>query len=319
MILRPLMLSLVLAPSLALAQATPPPVTIGNEVNVQKPGVPEPKMPPMPDGRALRIGVVPSLGQGADRESERLAKYFTTALGLKVQPEIFANHDAEANAIVAGRIDFAWMPPLQAFNAQIGGAQLITKLVRGGATTYRSVFFVRNDSPLKTLDAVRGAKVGWVEANSATGHIFPLGMLAKAKLLPSALFSKESYLGNHDAVCKAVWKKQVDLGATLADEPGPSGKLEITGCKNSLKGEAAKLRVLAVSEAVPNDVIAVRKGLDPKVVTRLREVVLAMPQSTEGKAILKDSLKADGVAPLAENDFDPVARALEAAAEVEGK
>lgn len=318
MFVRPLVLSLVLAPSLALAQAQAP-VTIGNEVNVKKPGQADPKLPPMPEGRALRIGVVPSLGQGADRESERLGKYLSSALGQKVLPEIFANHDAEANAIVAGRIDFAWMPPLQAFNAQIGGATLITKLVRGGATTYRSVFFVRGDSKLQKLEEVKAAKVGWVEANSATGHVFPLGMLARAKLLPSALFSKEEYLGNHDAVCKAVWGKQVDLGATLADEPGPSGKLEITGCKNSLKGEAAKLRVLAVSEPVPNDVIAVRKGLDPKVVAKLREVVLAMPASPEGKAILKDSLKADGVAPLGANDFDPVARALEAAAEVEGK
>lgn len=324
MTMRSLFFSLALAPSFALAQGQAkqpepiqPPVTIGDEVPLKKPGVGEPELPPMPKGRPLRIGVVPSLGAGAEGESERLANYLAKQLGTKVQPELFDNHDAEANALVAGRIDFAWMPPLQAFNASIGGAQLVTKLVRDGAGTYRSVFFVRADSPIKTLEDLKGKTVGWVEANSATGHVFPLAMLARAKLKPSALFKDQKYTGSHDNVCKAVWDKKVDVGATLADEPPANGKLVVTGCVHSLGQNASKLRVLAVSEPVPNDVIAVRKGLDPKITEKLRQVVLAMPSSKDGKQILKDSLKADGVTALQPGDMDPVQHALEAAADAE--
>lgn len=322
--LRPLVASLTLLPALAFAQgasgsAEPvkPPVVIGQEVPLQKPGVTEPRLPPLFKNRPLRIGVVPSLGKGAEEESERLASYLSKELGQKVQPALFDNHDAEANALVAGRIDFAWMPPLQAFNAAIGGAQLITKVVRDGASTYRSVFFVRGDSPIKTLQDLKGTSVGWVEANSATGHVFPLAMLARAKLQPNVLFKDQKYFGSHDGVCKAVWDKKVEVGATLADEPPANGKLVITGCVHALGNSASKLRVLAVSEPVPNDVIAVRKNLDPKITEKLRQVVMAMPSSKEGKAILKDSLKADGVTALQPGDMDPVQHALEAAAEVD--
>jgi phosphonate transport system substrate-binding protein len=322
MSVRYLAAALALAPTLAFAQGqkpepVQPPVTIGQEVPLQKPGAGEPELPPQPKGRPLRIGVVPSLGKGAEGESERLASYLAKELGQKVQSELFDNHDAEANALVAGRIDFAWMPPLQAFNASIGGAQLLTKLVREGASTYRSVFFVRADSPVKTLEDLKGKTVGWVEANSATGHVFPLAMLARAKLNPGALFKEQKYLGSHDGVCKAVWDKKIDVGATLADEPPLNGKLAVTGCQHTLGANAEKLRVLAVSEPVPNDVIAVRKGLDPKLVEKLRTVVLAMPNNKDGKAILKDSLKADGVTALQPGDMDPVQHALEAAADVE--
>jgi phosphonate transport system substrate-binding protein len=310
-----------LLPALAIAQTQPapsgqPPVTIGQEVDIHAPNG---KGGEAGASKVLRIGVVPSLGAGADKESDALAKYLSKQLGQKVQPELFENHDAEANALVSGRIDFAWMPPLQAFNAQLGGATLLQKLLRRGAGTYRSVFFVRDDSKVQKLEDLKNATVGWVEANSATGHLFPLAMLAREKLVPSALFKDQKYLGTHDAVCKAVWDKNADVGATLADEPGSDGKLKIDGCAHSLGANAKKLRVLAVSEPVPNDVIGVRKGLDATITEKLKTVVAALPGSPEGKKLLKDVLKADGVAPVQPTDFDPVQHALEAAAEVEGK
>ena len=314
---RSLLLAVALTQSPPAAAPQQPPVVIGDEVQLKKPnnGTAEKPNP----NRPLRVGVVPSLGQGADKESAALATFLAKELGTKVQPELFENHDAEANALVAGRIDVAWMPPYQGFNAKLGGAQPISKLVRKGATTYRSVFFVRADSKIQKLGDVHGATVGWVEANSATGHLFPLAMVAREHLTPSQLFKDERYLGTHDAVCKAVWDKKVELGATLADEAGADGKMVIDGCKHSLGANAAKLRVVSVSEPVPNDVFSVRQGLDPALVTKLQGVLAALPSSPAGKAVLKDDLKADGVTNFQPGDFDGVQHALEAAADVEGK
>ena len=320
MLIHTLLATLALSASPDGGQPRP---AIGAEVEVGPSGRSGDAKSPEVTNYPLKVGVVSVLGpKAAKADSERIVAYLAKALGRKMAAVIFTDYDELANAAIDEKIDFAWMPPLQGFNAKLGGATLAVKLLRGGAPNYRSVIFTRADSPFTDLASVHGAKVGWVDRNSSTGYLFPLATVARAKLSLPALFKEQTFLGNHEAVCRAVESKQVDVGATLADEP-PAGKelkdIEVTGCQQALGPKGGKLKVLAVSEPVPNDVLVLRRGLDVPTRNSLTKALLAMTSAKDGKALLKDVFKADGVAEVQEGDFDPVQHALEAASGLEAQ
>ena len=47
------------------------------------------------------------------------------------------------------------MPPLQGYNARLGGATVVAKLIRNGSPYYRAVLFVRADSKYSDLPSLR--------------------------------------------------------------------------------------------------------------------------------------------------------------------
>jgi phosphonate transport system substrate-binding protein len=300
--------------ALAAAPAATPPAATSPAVVPPKPIPPKPAPP-------LTVGVASTLGpKVAKADADKIGAYLKKELKREVSPVVFKTYEELAIALVDDKVDFAWMPPLQGFNAKLGGATIVAKLLRNGSPHYRAVLFARGDAKYTDLASLQGARVAWVDRNSSAGYLFPLATLAKAKLTPGKLFSDQKFLGNHQAVCKAVESKKADVGATFADEP-PAGKdphaLEVTGCKQATGAKAAGLKVVAVSEPVPNDVLVVRKSLDAPTRTAITQAILGMPQNKDGKALLKQAFTAEGVAEVQEGDFDPVQRALEAASEVE--
>jgi phosphonate transport system substrate-binding protein len=303
----------ILWATLAAPATNAPAPAVGTEVDVH--GV-QPVVVADQSKRPLRVGVVAVLGTKSNKDGPAFARFLGAQLGKPVEPVTFKDYDQVATAVVDEEIDIAWMPPLQGFNAKLGGATVPAKLTRGGQGSYRSVLFARADAPYSSLAAVKGARVAWVERNSATGYLFPLALISKTKLEVATLFKTQEFLGNHEAVCEAVVKGKVDIGATLADEPPagtPLSEIDITGCREGVGPKTNKLKVLAISDPVPNDVLVLRKGIDAGLRVQLEKLALGLAQSKDGAKLLHDVFHADGTAAAAETDFEPVARALEAA------
>jgi phosphonate transport system substrate-binding protein len=269
----------------------------------------------------LTVGMVNALGpKVANADAERIGAYLKKGVPRGVAPVIFKSYEELAIALVDDKVDFAWMPPLQGYNARLGGATVVAKLVRNGSPYYRAVLFVRADSKYADLPSLRGARVAWVDRNSSSGYYFPLATLSKAGLSADRVFTDQAFLGSHEAVCAAVVDKKADVGATFADEP-PLGqdprRVEVTGCKQVLGTKGAPLRAVGVSEPIPNDMLVVRKGLDEATRAALREELLAMPQRKDGQGLLRDVFHAEGVATVNDLDFEPVQHALQSANTVE--
>ena len=301
------------APTLAWARDP-----VGREVDVEVP-IPAKPAPEDAGGPArLRVGIVAVLGL-AQPDGDRLAKYLSKQLNVPAEAVVFQDYDAVANALVKGSIEMAWLPPMTAWNAKLGGAKLLVKLIRKGEAGYRLVFFTRADSPFQTLKDVKDARVAWVNPSSASGYVFALATLSRDGLTKSQLFKDEKFLGNHDAVCEAVARKDFDVGATFADEPAEGQPPTIDGCKHALGKKVSTLKVLAMSDKVPSDVIAVRRGLDPALSRSLKKVLLGLPANEDGRKLLSDVLKAGSTSELTPNDFLPIEKALEQANAVQSQ
>jgi ABC-type phosphate/phosphonate transport system substrate-binding protein len=64
--------------------------------------------------------------------------------------------------------------------------------------------------------------------------------------------------------------------------------------------------VIARTDPVPNDLIAIRKGVAPEIDAQIREGLLRMAASPAGAAVLRELYGIDGLAPATDADFSAV-------------
>jgi phosphonate transport system substrate-binding protein len=276
----------------------------------------EPPPPPAPPKAApgtgpLTMGLFNPLGRAeAEKSAKMLRSYLSAALGRKVETVVFDGYDAAASALAEGKVDFAWVTPVAFVRAWIANKDLvpIAKAARGNSITYRSAIIARADSGLKSLADVKGRKIAWVDKNSASGYLLPSRMLQQAGVTAG----EELFAGNHKKVCEAVLLGSAEVGATLSNERFGGEQALPDACVESLGAEAgAKLKVIAVSGAIPNEVIAARAGLDEE--TRLKIVVALadMPDNKGGLTVLKEVFHAEGFVEAVSGDFDSLRKMLQ--------
>ena len=267
---------------------------------------------------ALRVGMIDTEGSAtAEQDAALVANYFGKVMGRPVTAKVYKEYGQLAADFTTERVDLAWLPPALTVPAIVAGATLIAKVVRGNSASYLSVVFARADSPITDLHKVKKASIAWVDRSSAAGFVFPGAAMVKDKVPVRQALGKQSFLGNHRAVCEAVLKGDAQLGATFANPAGPGKPLEPTGCVLAFGPEvSAKLKILLSSGAIPSDALATRPGTAPVLVKQLTEVALGMATTPDGRDVLAKVFHADRLATASEADYEPVAAALEAAGRI---
>jgi len=309
----PLAVGCVTAPP----KPTPKPVTPPEQV-VAEPPPPEalPEFAPAADApppRALlTLGLSRPVGRAVAEESrKKLTDYLSAQLGGEVQTRIFDSGDALAAAIVSGEVEAAWLTPL----AYVRAAQQtpitpLVKLSRRGFTNYRSVIFAKKGTKAKKAADLKKKKMAWVGKGSASGRLFPEALLRRLKLDPDKHFAKQVEAADHKEVCQLVLDGKVDAGATLSDEVKDGEKPIPDGCREA-GFDPAKFVVLERTDAIPNDVIAVRADVPGVVAEKVREALFDLSKLADAPKDIDEIFQADGFAPASDADFE-VVREVEA-------
>ncbi|MGV3623665.1 MAG: phosphate/phosphite/phosphonate ABC transporter substrate-binding protein [Archangium sp.] len=259
---------------------------------------------------ATIVGVVASTNEEiAKKQSEALASFASSALKEQVLPRVYKDQEALAVALGKGEIDFAVMGPLAYLRIPKGTkSQLVFRTIRGGKATYRSVLFAPPSSKLTSLDALKKSKgtlkVAWVETSSASGYIVPKALLLSSGINPQQSFDTQDFLGSHDAVCQAVWEGRYDVGATFSDPV--TNDTKVTGCVSALGKKTDSLKVIALSQEFPNDVLVAGPGVPAGKVSALAAAAKAAKPD-----VLKPAFLAEGVADVKDEDFTPIRKALD--------
>jgi ABC-type phosphate/phosphonate transport system substrate-binding protein len=205
-----------------------------------------------------------------------------------------------------GRTDVAWLPPI--VFVRLGDVVTpLGSILRGGNSTYEAALIVDAKSRIRTIDALRGTRAGWVDRWSAAGFVLPRVNLSLLGVDPRTLFRAETFHGSHRSAIEALAAGQCDVTGTYA-RADASGHVT-AGAWSEIDG--ADVRVLATFGAIPPDVIAVRTT----VVDHIRDQALTALKSVcvEEKALIRDIFGGDelhdGLAP----GYESLKRALEMA------
>ncbi len=188
---------------------------------------------------------------------------------------------AETNFLIKeGRIDAAFVcsRPYVEGNRDFG-MELLCVPVCSGKTEYRSYFIVHKDSPIQSLEELRGKVFAFSDPLSNTGMLIPTYTLAKMGETPELFFSNYIFTYSHDNSIRSVADKFVDGAAvdSLIWEYLNAQEPELTG----------RTRVIYKSPLCGIPPVVVSPGIDDELKEKLRTAFLNMHNDARGREILQ--------------------------------
>lgn len=257
---------------------------------------------------AARFGIALTTDPGLLRERlATLCAALTPAMGLRVEPVGLWHYHRLLDALEAGDVDFAWLPPLLALRA-MGRARVVPLAmpVRSGESAYDTVLFSAPGSRIRTTADLVGVRAAWVDRQSAAGYQIIRAALRSGGVNLESAFAAEQFLGVHDAVVKAVLAGEADVGATFAYLDPTTGAVRRAGW-----GDAA-VQVVSRAGPIPSDVIAASVRVPAPILRRLQRC-LVTPPSPELRAAANALFTAEGFVVPDAAHLEPLARLFEQA------
>lgn len=236
-----------------------------------------------------------------------LIEYLARTTGLAIRQVFPDTFDEHMNMVGRGLIDISFSNPfIYVKIADRYGTRAFARIVEPrGQENFRGQIICRADNPhIKKLADLKGKRLIAVDPTSAGGFLYPWCYLLEHGLRKED-FAEIAFApgpgGKQEKVVMAVYSGKYDVG-TIRE-----GTLDILADKIDLK----QIRVLAYSRWYPGWVYAARRGLDPAIVEKIRQALLALNiNHPEHKTILE---KAGfiGIIPAHDADFNPVRRLAE--------
>ena len=125
----------------------------------------------------LVLAVVPAENaSGVTERYQPFIEYLSKELGVKVTLRIANDYAAVIEGQRAGNVHIGAYGPASYARAYITGVKVepfATTINNDGTIGYYSVFYVRADSPYKSIDDLKGKNLGLVDPNSTSGNNVP--------------------------------------------------------------------------------------------------------------------------------------------------
>ncbi len=188
-------------------------------------------------------------------------------------------------------------------------------------TSYHGCVFARVDSPMRRLEDFNGRRFAFSDETSTSGHIFPRMLLDREGISLGRVF----YAGGHPNVIQAVLDGKADGGSGFYSPPSETqrsqglhvGDARYLIIKRMPEAERLglldEIRVLRLSDPIPNDLCAIRRGFPEATWKRFEESFERYLETEEGREVYFDVLSAVGTAPTDDAAFDGFRAALETA------
>ncbi|MCA9671465.1 MAG: PhnD/SsuA/transferrin family substrate-binding protein [Myxococcales bacterium] len=219
-------------------------------------------LPPV-SGPPLRYGLFPAVqAEVVRRELAPLLLQLRRVLRRRIIVVTPKSYGALRRALLRGELDFATLPPLQFALARARVRALAAHRYEGASQGY---LVARASSAVRDLASARGKRVCYVEKGSTSGYLLPRRFLRARGIDPDKSFSAVRYSGTHPQVLRDLVAGRCDLGAVFSEAYLRADRLGIS---------RATLQVLAITGAVPSDVVAASPKLSASLTSRLRRALL---------------------------------------------
>ena len=219
----------------------------------------------------IRFAVGPFQPTAGDTRKayEPFFDHLARALGVECELAVTTDWAGIATALANGQADVAWMGPWGYVLAnKEGGAEAIATVKYDGKPSYQAIIVARPNVKISAFPQdAKGMSISFADRGSTSGWLIPTYWFGTQGIDPKTFF-KYREGASHPANETAVANGQVDL-ATDYDR-------NLAAMVERKLIDPANVKIVWRSDPLPNDALVVRKGLDPKVVARVRDVVLGL-------------------------------------------
>lgn len=237
--------------------------------------------PPQP--QTLTIGLIPEMNVFKQMERFRpLGEYLEKETGLKVRFTILSRYGNLIDSFVEQDMDGAFFGSFTGTLAitKLGVVPLARPVNLNGESTYHGVIYVRKDSGIKGVEDMKNKRFAFVEKATTAGYIYPLAYFREHGIEDiDAYLGEYFFAGSHDASLYAVLNGKADVGA--------SKNSVFDWIRASDPRIDAEIEILAASGAVPSNGLCVRADLDDALKERLKNSLLTLHATAEGRRVLQ--------------------------------
>jgi phosphonate transport system substrate-binding protein len=237
---------------------------------------------PTPE-KTLLIGLTPEHNIFKQlRRYEPLADYLSKKTGVRVTLKILTYSGNVIDNFQFLKLDGAFFGSFSytLARAKLGVVALARPEYPDGISSYHGVIFVRKDSGIRTARQMKGKRFALVARATTAGYLFPSIYLKRAGVRNPETFLKEIYYaGTHEGTIDDVLDRKADVGVS----------------KNTVYNRFAaenpridrELVILGKSDEVPENALALRRGVEDPVKRKLVDALIAMHADPEGAKVLK--------------------------------
>lgn len=250
----------------------------------------------------IKMAIVPFVESGRlVKGMQLLSDELKKETGLSFTGDVPTSYAAVVEAMCVDRVDVGWVSPLAYILAheKCGADMSLVSVTRQG-TKYWGVVATRVDSPIQKIEDLKGKRFAWVDPGSTSGYLFPRSMMEAKGVTPDSL-GQQVFAGGHDKVGIAILQGQVDAGAM--------GKDSIPRLDSIQAGASQQIRIVEESQDIPNDGVAFRKGLPADTIETIRQALLRISASDDGKKLFEEAIGTQGVAETTDAAYESVRNA----------
>jgi len=197
----------------------------------------------------LRIGFIPAEDSRAMvRQSQDILDIVAKETGLKVEAFVGSDYNGTIEALRNGHVDVALLEPEVATASTTQApveAFAVTVIAKTMRPSYKSIIIARKDSPINSINDLKGHTYAFVDPGSTSGYMVPAAAFKKAGITPEKDFKQVMYSGGHDATIVAVGEGKVEAGS-VAD------RIFERGCAKGL-ADCSKIKTIWESPDIWND------------------------------------------------------------------
>lgn len=244
------------------------------------------------------IGRVPS-GNPIDilERMEPLNALIEQKLGVTVDVRFAKDYSDFTDRMVRNDYDIAFCAPFQYLAGhEKAGYTAVLRPVRHGADTYVGIVITARPE-LKTLAQLKGKRVAFVDPNSTSGFLFPLGLLAANGVGLKDIHYE--FLKGHDNVVLNVLSRNYDAGACFEGAEKAYGR-----------DRSGEIFVLGRTAPIYNEPIAFSpkfRSERAELAARVIAFMIALHETPEGMSALRNyDANISRFVPATDADYDTV-------------
>ena len=245
------------------------------------------------DPAKLRVALLPDENAATlIQQAQPLKTHLEKALGKQIELVVTTDYSSMIEAMRFGRIEIGYFGPFSYVLAKskAPGIEPFAVGIEKGSPTYNSIIIAQAEGPVKSIADIKGRPFGFGDQASTSSHLIP-----RAHLLKNGLDGNKDYrpvhLGTHDGVARAVQNGQVPAGALS------KAIYEALLQRKTIDGD--KLRVIAVTDPIPNYPMTMQTDLAPALKDSIRKAFLEL----KDPVILK-SFRVEGFAATDDKAYD---------------
>ncbi|MFP7486174.1 phosphate/phosphite/phosphonate ABC transporter substrate-binding protein [Priestia filamentosa] len=261
--------------------------------------------------KELTVQFVPS--QNADTleaKAKPLEKLLSDELDRPVKVSVSTDYNTIVEAMASKKVDVGFLPPTAYVLAKDqGAADVILQAQRYGVNdkdgsptdelvdSYKSMFIVKKDSGIDSLEDLKGKKIGYQNVTSSAGYVWPAASLMDVGLDPLKDVQPVTLKG-HDQAVISLLNGDIDAAVTFQDAR--------TIVQKDYEDVFDQTKVIHYTEPIPNDTVAVQSDMDEDLRKEIQEAFINIGKDEEGKKIIRDIYTHEGYVKSDDSKFEIV-------------